>query len=283
MLEGRVLSVLGGDNLLVEIDGVVQNVDLANIYPAVSGPENWDQLAAQRLTELLPAGTPVMIDPAWVSGEQLYAYVYGPTGLVNLELLREGLSVPRGQPLDGPIHEWYTLAVSEAQANSVGYWQYDTTMAQTSAGGSSFNLAALAPAIPARAAYWGVGTLTAVATLIAVGHVWRRWIRRPMRMLQRQLQHLQQDLTRALTEQKSLQRQYDQVTQQVQDWLNRAEAAVRNGDDEQARSALIQKKQKATEAESIQLLLTQAESQVMDLRLTITSVEGQLQQVRPQR
>ncbi|MEN9205735.1 MAG: hypothetical protein Q6J68_04820 [Thermostichales cyanobacterium SZTDM-1c_bins_54] len=255
-LPGRVEAVLGGDNVLIRINGELVNVDLANISPPWDANRNWDQQAAARLAEILPPGTSVMVDPAWRIGDQLYAYVYTQNGLVNLQLLREGVSLPRGIPRGETLRQWYNEATLAAQHAGLGYWQQSMAVSSAPA----------LPALPPRAAYWGLGGAVLVATLISVGHACKAWLRDPQRQQRQQQRRARRQLPQVLATHKRLQRQYQRLQEQMETCLQMAEAAVLVGKDDKARQALLQKRTYQQQAEALAQELQALEQQIESLR-----------------
>ncbi|MEO0855031.1 MAG: hypothetical protein AAFY15_16225, partial [Cyanobacteria bacterium J06648_11] len=92
--QGRVKTILGGDNVLVEVgNGKYIDVDLAGMFPPTT---TYDQLAANRLEQLLPEGATVTVQTGWRTDNQFFGYVFDEQGTsVNAQLIQEGLSLPR--------------------------------------------------------------------------------------------------------------------------------------------------------------------------------------------
>jgi endonuclease YncB( thermonuclease family) len=273
LVEGQVESVLGGDNLLIQLNGETLNVDLANIWP----DSEWEGLAEQRLTDLLPPGTPVMVQPAWGWNGQLFGYVYSPQGLVNTQLIREGLSLPRQDPESVTLQEAYIQARREAQANGSGYWQTQAETVQSSTESSPFSLAALMSAVPGRAVQWGMGTVAIAATLAAASQLWKHWQQQPKRLRRKQFSQLQQHLTQVVTQQNVLERQHRLKLKDVSDWQERARTALNNSDTEQAKAALTQAQQHKEAALVLQQQLETVQMKVVGLQSQINELNGKIQ------
>ncbi|GAB4215463.1 MAG: hypothetical protein OHK0012_15650 [Synechococcales cyanobacterium] len=265
LLSGRVEAVLGGDNVLININGQSVNVDLAHISPPYGGSNNWDQLAASRLAEILPPGTPVLVDPAWQMGSVTYGYVYGPEGLVNVQLLREGLSAPRGLPQGETMRQWYNQALESAQNTGINYWQAEVA---TLGMASSWSV----PMPSARVGAIGLGGVAVCLTMMAG---WKWW-QHPRRHWQRHKQSLQKQLPNVLMQQKRLEKNYQKLINQMQDCVTQAEVAIQAGYDDQARAALIQKRQYAAEAQQLEQQLQAISGQVVTLRREIDTLDQRL-------
>ena len=262
LLSGRVEAILGGDNVLIQINGQSVNVDLANISPPWDANRNWDQEAAQRLAEILPPGTPVLVDPAWRIGNQLYAYVYTQDGMVNVQLLREGVSLPRGIPRGETLQQWYNDATLAAQNTGMGYWRQ--AVAATS---PSISL----PALPPRTAYWGLGGAVLMAAVISAGRAWKQWLRDPQRQQRQQQCQALRQLPQVLLTQKKLEMRYQRLLHQIEQCVYLAESAVLAGNDAKARHALVQKRLYQQQADALAQELSQVQAQVEQLRQVGTS------------
>jgi phage shock protein A len=87
----------------------------------------------------------------------------------------------------------------------------------------------------------------------------------------------------AIAAQNRLQAEYDQRTQNVQEWQRRAALAVQQGDDNLARQALTRKLQYQNEATQLQQSLQAQSSHMDDLRGNVQDLENRVQQAIMQR
>ncbi|MEO0801709.1 MAG: hypothetical protein AAFY57_05485 [Cyanobacteria bacterium J06642_2] len=262
-LEGRVMSVIGGDNLLVDINGELVDVDLAGMWPPT---QTYNELAAQRLETLLPTGTPISIQPAWESNGQLYAYVFDAQGSsVNAQLIGEGLSLMRRSPVAEPLRSLYQRAHADAQLLETGYYgqtQISTAIEQP----ASFDFGAIAAAVPPRAAQAGGGVLAAAAVCTTASYAFRRWRRNPERQRRAEVKTLQQQLQDKLAEQKLLERRYGREIQLATDCREQAKVAVRANDDVSARTYLEQEREYLDKARPLETKAEMARHEVAELR-----------------
>lgn len=262
-LHGRVMSVLGGDNLLVDINGELVDVDLAGMWPPT---QTYEQLAAQRLETLLPTGTSVSVQPAWESNGQLYAYVFDAQGTsVNAQLIGEGLSLMRRSPTAEPLRSLYQQAHADAQLLETGYYgqtQIATAIEQPSA----INFGAIAAAVPARTAQVGGSVLVAAAACTSAHYAFRRWQQNPERQRRTEVKALQQQLKDKLAEQKLLERRCDREVQLAHDCRERAKVAVNANDDILARAHLEQEREYREKIRTLEPKVEMARHEVAELR-----------------
>jgi phage shock protein A len=87
----------------------------------------------------------------------------------------------------------------------------------------------------------------------------------------------------AIAAQNRLQAEYDQRTQMVQLWQQRAALAVQQGDDNLARQALTRKLQYQNEAGQLQQSLQAQSGHLDDLRANVQDLENRVQQAITQR
>lgn len=253
MLTGRVVEILGGDNILVDVGGDLLNVDLAYIRP----PSGGELSAVDYLEQALPTGSWVQVDVSWVSASGVhYGYVYSGGQLVNAQMLSAGVS---GNPWTVPnpaIRENYELALS----------------------GMSPSLPVQGSTVAGSGLPWsmvGLGALGLISVLVLVKGIWGRSAQALTRFDPRkEIQSLQQSLLSTLTTQKQLERQYAQAQDQVDEWLKRAELALRNNDDELAREALSRKRSHAEAAQQIKRSLDETVAEAESIRATMNSLGG---------
>lgn len=118
----RVVSVLDGDSILIELDGAEAEVRLLGINTP-ERDECFDEEATARTTEL--AGDEVVLD-----GEEtdrfgrLLRYAYSPSGdLLNQQLVAEGLALALTN--DHRFLSQFKNAEAAAWENRIGLWQAD--------------------------------------------------------------------------------------------------------------------------------------------------------------
>ncbi len=267
LLSGRVVEVLGGDDLLVEINGRILQVDLAYIRPPLGTEQPWDHLAAQELNQVVPPGTLVQLDPAWVSADgRLFAYVYNSNGLVNSHMLATGRSVSPWQVPDPVLNSWYREAEVLAQLGELGVYQPGTVISPQAA------TPAIAGPRPFPMAPWGIGALILLTSLVLLRGVWKRPHPAPWKAGQ-QLHQLQTTLVDTLTQQKQLQQQYDQAQHQVELWEKRVELALEHEEMELAEEARSRCRHHTQQAESIKQTLEATTEEVTRLRHSIAGIQ----------
>lgn len=256
MLTGRVVDILGGDNILVDVGGELVNVDLAYIRPPAGG----NLTAAQYLEQLLPTGSYVQVDVSWVSASGVqYGYVYSGGQLVNAQLLEAGVSGNPWTPPNPAIREVYEQALSGAPPVLPPFQE-----AATAAGGG----------LP-----WatvGLGTLALMSVMVAAKSIWGRSNSRVRFNPRQEIKSMQESLLASLTTQKQLERQYTQAQEQVDEWMKRAEMALRNNDDELAREALTRKRSHAETAQQIKKSLDEATAEAESIRASMNSLSSTL-------
>ncbi|MEM6445949.1 MAG: hypothetical protein AAF704_05195 [Cyanobacteria bacterium P01_D01_bin.123] len=168
------MSVLGGDDLLININGEPVEVDLAGIFPPTHA---YGQLAAQRLEALLPAGAPVSIQPAEEVKGLLYAHIFDDRGLsINAQLIREGVSLVHRAPSAEPLQSLYKKAHADALRLEKGYFG-QTQTSKTSEQARPLNLDATSAAIPLWTVRVSGGLLAAMAVFATANFVFRHWQR----------------------------------------------------------------------------------------------------------
>ena len=257
MLTGRVVDILGGDNILVDLGGELVNVDLAYIRPPAGG----NLTAAEYLEQLLPTGSYVQIDVSWVSASGVnYGYVYSGGELVNAKLLAAGVS---GNPWTVPnpaIREVYQQALSGAPPVLPPL----QGAAATAGGGLPWGPV-------------GLGTLALMSVVVAAKSFWGRSSSPRVRFdPRREIKSMQESLLAALTTQKQLERQYTQAQEQVDEWMQRAELALRNNDEELAREALTRKRSHAETAQQLKQSLDEATAEADSIRASMNSLSSSL-------
>lgn len=126
----RVVNVIDGDTIWVEIEGVTESVRLIGVdAPEVEGPyseeECYGSEAAEYVSELLEGESVVIKDDPSVSDRDAYdrllRYVYLPDGeLLNLLLVREGYALVYGDAFERA--EVFLEAEEEAREVGRGLW-----------------------------------------------------------------------------------------------------------------------------------------------------------------
>tara|TARA_Y100001968_G_C19408748_1_gene745161 strand:- start:988 stop:1794 length:807 start_codon:yes stop_codon:yes gene_type:complete len=109
----------------------------------------------------------------------------------------------------------------------------------------------------------------------------------PVKILEQSLIDMQEDLVSlreavamAITSQKRLESKADQAGEHIKGWYERAELALRNGDESLAREALVRKK---TSQESLDSLISQRKSQaghVEKLKKSLLALEGKIAEAK---
>ncbi|MEN9231280.1 MAG: PspA/IM30 family protein [Thermostichus sp. DG02_5_bins_236] len=263
MLSGTVERVIGGDDVLVNINGQTLQVDLVYVRPPLGSVEV-ERQARNYLEELLPPGTPVQLDVAWrASDGRLFAYVYSSDGLVNLKMLEAGRAVAPWRLPNPVLQAWYSEAQTYAQANQLGVWQAV----------ESASMAQAATPLPGGIPLWSVGGAVAVVSLGVLAQKLRRKGARTQPP-KRDLRKLQGSLAEHLTEQKHLERQLQAAKQQADTWLERAKMALHNEQEDLARQALLRKQAHLKEVERLQQALDEATVRVESTRIELAGWES---------
>jgi endonuclease YncB( thermonuclease family) len=265
LLSGTVERVIGGDDVLVNINGQTVQVDLVYVRPPIGSLEA-ERQARNYLEELLPPGTPVQLDVAWrASDGRLFAYVYGRDGLVNVKMLEAGRSVAPWRLPNPVLQTWYSEAQTYAQANQLGVWQAV----------ESASMAQAATPLPGGIPAWSLAV--AVVSLGLLAQKFRRKRGRRASHPGRELHKLQGSLAEQLTEQKNLERQLQAAKQQVETWVERAKLALQNDQEDLARQALLRKQAHLKEVERLQQSLDAVAVQVETTRIELAGL-GSLQE-----
>lgn len=129
---GRVIRVVDGDTLVVDLAGTSERVRLIGIdTPETKSPSKpvqcFGQEASDHTTELLPAGTVVRLERDVEERDQygrLLAYVYrADDGLfVNEALARDGFASLLTYPPNVAHVDVFRRAVDDARARQAGLW-----------------------------------------------------------------------------------------------------------------------------------------------------------------
>ncbi|MEN9226411.1 MAG: PspA/IM30 family protein [Thermostichus sp. HHBFW_bins_43] len=258
LIPGTVERVIGGDDVLVNINGETLQVDLVYVRPPIGSLEA-ERQARNHLEQLLPPGTPVQLDVAWrASDGRLFAYVYSRDGLVNVKMLEAGRSVAPWQLPNPVLQTWYSEAQAHAQANRLGVWQAV----------ESASTAQAATPLPGGIPMWSIGGAVAVVWLGLLAQKFQR--KQNLPHPSRELHKLQGCLAEQLTEQKRLERQLQAAKQQVETWVERAKLALQNDQEELARQALLRKQAHLKEVERLQRALDAVAVQVETTRVELT-------------
>lgn len=245
LITGQVVEILGGDNVLIEVNGYLINVDLAYIQPL-------SELAAfEHLQDILPSGTPVQLDPAWVDANNThYGYLYADGMMVNANLLSVGVSHSPWTVPNPAIQHTYTQAIN----GSLGLGPTVVSGDVTPGSGGALS--------------WpGVGI--GLALLVTFAAVTKGVTRKSSPVsVQANPKQLQQSLTATLTAQKQLERQYADAQKEVELWQERAKIALQNQDEDLAREALVRKKASAETVAQLEQSLIETKAQAENLRST---------------
>ncbi|MEN9221720.1 MAG: PspA/IM30 family protein [Thermostichus sp. BF3_bins_97] len=262
LLSGTVERVIGGDDVLVNINGETVQVDLVYVRPPIGSMEA-ERQARNYLEQLLPPGTPVQLDVAWrASDGRLFAYVYGRDGLVNVKMLEAGRSVAPWRLPNPVLQTWYSEAQTYAQANQLGVWQAV----------ESASVAQAATPLPGGIPMWSMGGAVAVVSLGLLAQKFRRKRGVSPRHPGRELRKLQGSLAEQLTEQKHLERQLQAAKQQVETWVERAKLALHNDQEDLARQALLRKQAHLKEVERLQQSLDEVAVRVETTRIELAGL-----------
>ncbi|MBX9721342.1 MAG: PspA/IM30 family protein [Candidatus Obscuribacterales bacterium] len=95
--------------------------------------------------------------------------------------------------------------------------------------------------------------------------------------LQNNLIQVRQAVAQAIATEKQLEQQYQKNKEQAQTWVNRAQMAVQQGNDDLARQALQRKQQYAQAAADLEGQLKQQKETTNRLRQQLTELEGEVQ------
>jgi micrococcal nuclease len=93
-----------------------------------AGQEPFGDMATEALTNLIPTGTEVLLEPdveARDRYDRLLGYIWADGTLVNWALVRQGFAVLLTYPPNVQYVEWLTAAQTAARADSVGLWAVD--------------------------------------------------------------------------------------------------------------------------------------------------------------
>ncbi len=94
--------------------------------------------------------------------------------------------------------------------------------------------------------------------------------------LRSDLKKTKQALQDTLASQKLLERQHDQAQIKVEEWLQRADLALKGEDQELADQALMHKGTHAQQADQVKLALDEVTGQVEMMRQTVADLEAQI-------
>lgn len=128
----EVVRVVDGDTIVVETGGIEEKIRLIGIdTPETVKPgspvECYGKAASAKTAELLPVGTPVLLErdvEARDRYDRLLAYVYraSDAAFVNLELVEGGYALPSTYPPNVAHTEDFLAASREARAEGRGLW-----------------------------------------------------------------------------------------------------------------------------------------------------------------
>ncbi len=254
---GRVVEILDGDHLLLDVNGQLVRFNLAYIRPAVEEGVSWDAAAAAHLAEIAPPGTELLLEPAFSRGETIFGFAHGSDGMLNVQMIEAGV-VETPWALPNPIYgNWWSNATETAINAGVGRFASPSVFAD--------NVMA-----------WSLPTLGFGAVVLAGAALLAR--RKHRGVVQQQpvpkisAKEAQQSLTSAIATQKRLEGEFEQTQTRVDEWLKRAEQALSENNDDLARQALVEKKRYAQKAQELEQSLTQAQQTVNDIRMQLNTL-----------
>ncbi len=95
-----------------------------------------------------------------------------------------------------------------------------------------------------------------------------------------QLLEAKKQVAVAIADEKALQRQMEQEKAHVEEWTRRAELAVRQGNDELAREALVRKKRHEADATELEAQWTKAHGQVSALKEALRRLDDKIDEAK---
>jgi micrococcal nuclease len=121
----QVTRIVDGDTIECAPFGRVR---LIGMDTPEAGQEPFGDMATEALTNLIPTGTEVLLEPdveARDRYDRLLGYIWADGTLVNWALVRQGFAVLLTYPPNVQYVEWLTAAQTAARADSVGLWAVD--------------------------------------------------------------------------------------------------------------------------------------------------------------
>lgn len=285
-----VRSVVDGDTAWVQGMGRMQKIRLSHIdAPEIT--QAGGDLAKAQLQELLPVGSQITVDQLAASNGLMIGEVTNFQGqLVNLEMVQQGAAVTYHPFSYGGVPSLYLEAEAQAQIAQTGIWgnsafdmspaEFRVQQAEMSLTGGAPWFASFAPPIQLSPRVLGIGGLGVLGLVILTKVLWRSPSSAParpgLRQLRSDLKKSKRALQDVLASQKLLERQHDQAQNKVEEWLQRADLAVKGEDQELADQALVHKSTHAQQADQVKLALDEVTGQVEVMRQTVADLEAQI-------
>jgi len=123
-IAARIVDVVDGDTIKVELDGVVERVRLIGIDTPERG-ECLADVAADRVAELIGTGAVELsldVSDRDQYGRLLRAVIVGDGTILNVRLVQEGLAIARSYPPDTSLDDVLAAAEATAVAEKKGLW-----------------------------------------------------------------------------------------------------------------------------------------------------------------
>ncbi len=288
-----VRSVVDGDTLWAQnpFSGQMQKIRLSHIdAPEIT--QAGGEFSKAQLQELLPNGSQIQVDQLTVTNSLMVAEVTNSQGqLINLDMVQQGAAVTYHPFSFGGVPTIYTQAEAQAQLASTGIWgnqafdmspaQYRIQHAEMPLTGGAPWFAAFAPPVQLSPRVLGIGGLGVLGMVVLAKVLWpspRKTSDRPsLRQMRSDLKKTKRALQDVLASQKLLERQHDQAQAKVEEWLQRADLALKSEDQNLADQALIHKGTHAQQADQVKLSLDEVSQQVETMRQTVANLEAQIE------
>src|SRR5690606_5190809 len=97
--------------------------------------------------------------------------------------------------------------------------------------------------------------------------------------MHQQLKAARQEVVRSVAAEKQLRKKVEELDEQVTTWEKRAELAVRHGDDELAREALLQKRRVTAERDRAEALRAEQRGNALEMKRELERMEAKVEEI----
>ncbi len=97
--------------------------------------------------------------------------------------------------------------------------------------------------------------------------------------MQEQIRAARQEVVRSVAAEKQLRKKVEELDQQVEKWQSRAELAVRHGDDDLAREALVHKQRLTTDRDRAEALRAEQRANALEMKAELERMEKKVQEL----
>lgn len=97
--------------------------------------------------------------------------------------------------------------------------------------------------------------------------------------MHQQLKAARQEVVRSVAAEKQLRKKVEELDEQVTTWEKRAELAIRHGDDELAREALLQKRRVTSERDRAEALRAEQRGNALDMKRELERMEAKVEEI----